>query len=131
MLFRYGESESLPKEAMVSGASLIQQEGILRRVNEAIERGFWPGERDRVVRMRCECGRIGCNTFVTMRVGDYEQIRSHPRWFVLCGGHQTTAIEKTVGCHAGYVVVEKTGPAGRAADRSDPRSRWPDQDPTP
>lgn len=119
----------LQKEAMVNDTSVTHQEGVLRRVNEALERGLGPGEDAGSARMRCECGRFDCNAFVTMRVADYEQMRSNPRLFVLCDGHQTDEIEKIVSRHSGYLIVEKTGSAGRAADRSDPRSGSPDQEP--
>ena len=102
-------------------ASLSQQEGVLRHVNEAIERGFWPGEGDAVVRIRCECGHADCNQSIRMRVDEYEQLRRQPRRFVLCEDHDTPAIERIVDRGEAYVIVEKFGSAGEAAERSDPR----------
>lgn len=98
--------------------NIVQEESVLRRVNQAIERGSWPGEDGNVVRMRCECGRFDCNKFLRIRVRDYQQMRSNPRRFVLCEGHETPDIEKVVRRHADYVIVEKTGRAGSAADES-------------
>jgi len=105
----------------MTDSSLDRQETVVRRVNEAIERGFWPGDVEAVVRMRCECGRDECADFVRMRVADYERLRDHPRRFVLCAGHDTPAIERVVGERDGYVIVEKTGAAGSVAEDSDPR----------
>jgi hypothetical protein len=102
-------------------APLGHHESVLRRINEAIEQGFWPGEDDVVVRIHCECGRSDCNAFVRMRVGEYERMRGHARWFVLCDGHQTPAIERIVERADQYLLVEKTGAAGEDAERSDPR----------
>jgi hypothetical protein len=115
-------TSTLMKEAaMSSSPSPTQQEGIMRRVNEAIREGFWPGEDDQVVRVRCECGRPGCNGFVTMRVRDYQRLRAQPRRFVICAGHETPAIERVVARDDGCEIVEKTGEAADRAERSDPR----------
>ncbi len=111
----------------MNAPSLTQQESALRRVNEAIERGVWPGEDGAPVRMRCECGRIGCSEFVEISVAEYERVRSSSRLFVLRDGHQTAEVERIVAREARYIVVQKTGRAGRSADRSDPRAaRDPD-----
>lgn len=109
-------------------SSLSQQESVLRRINEAIEQGFWPGEADALVRMRCECGRLDCTAFVQMRASEYGRLRAHPRRSVLCPGHETPEIERVVSHRSGHVVVEKTGAAGRAAARSDPRTVDPEDD---
>jgi riboflavin synthase len=39
-----------------------------RGVNEAIERGRWPGEEDKPVGFRCECARLGCNQVIELTV---------------------------------------------------------------
>jgi hypothetical protein len=87
---------------------LACNEDVFREVNEGIERGQWPGERNAPVGFRCECARLGCNMLLHLTLADYEQIRSNPRRFV-------------VG--AGYVVVEKTGDAGDEAEHLDPRAQ--------
>ncbi|HET9123896.1 MAG TPA: hypothetical protein VFN65_03320 [Solirubrobacteraceae bacterium] len=102
--------------------SLAQQESVRRLVNEAIERGFWPGESEAKVRIRCECGRGGCHEYVRMRVRDYEELRSDPRRFVVCPGHQTPEVERFVGRGAEYAIVEKIGAAADVAEATDPRS---------
>jgi hypothetical protein len=102
--------------------SLEEQESVLRLVNEAIERGFWPGESEVKVRIRCECGRESCHEYVRMRVRDYEELRSDPRRFVVCPEHQTPAIERFVGRGDEYAVVEKIGAAADVAEATDPRS---------
>jgi hypothetical protein len=102
--------------------TLAQQENVLRLVNEAIEKGFWPGEDEAVVRMRCECGRVDCNAYVRMRASEYEQLRAQPRRFVICAGHGTPGIERVVARGEAHEVVEKTGAAGRLAECDDPRA---------
>lgn len=62
-------------------------ESTIRDVNDGIERGQWPGDEDAPVGFRCECARVGCNRLVELTVRQYEQIRSHPRRFVVLPGH--------------------------------------------
>ncbi len=100
---------------------LTQNEVLYRRVNEAIERGLWPGEGTESVRFRCECARMNCNAGVEMTAGEYEAVRQHARRFLICDGHQLPELDVVVERHLGYLVVEKSGGAGRQAEESDPR----------
>lgn len=96
-------------------------ESMIREVNEGIERGQWPGDEDAPVGFRCECARVGCNQLVELTVRQYEQIRSHPRRFVVVPGHELPEVETVVATRPGYVIVEKRDQAGAVAERSDPR----------
>jgi hypothetical protein len=102
---------------------LACNEDVFREVNEGIERGQWPGERNAPVGFRCECARLGCNMLLHLTLADYEQIRSNPRRFVVVAGHELPAVEQAVATGAGYVVVEKTGNAGDEAEHLDPRAQ--------
>ena len=93
----------------------------MRDVNEGIERGQWPGDEDTPVGFRCECARLGCNQLVELTVREYEEIRSHPRRFVVLPGHELPDVETVVAARPGYVIVEKRDQAGQAAEQSDPR----------
>jgi hypothetical protein len=101
---------------------IAANEATFRDVNEGIARGQWPGEGDEPRGFRCECARLGCNDLIEISPRDYERIRSHPRRFVLAAGHQVPDVEIVVETGDGYVVVEKTGEAGRRAEEADPRS---------
>jgi hypothetical protein len=96
-------------------------EATIRDVNEGIERGQWPGEEDTPVGFRCECARLGCNQLVELTVREYEEIRSHPRRFVILPGHEFAEVEAVVEARSGYVIVEKLDQAGEVAERYDPR----------
>ena len=96
-------------------------EAVLREVNEAIERGLWPGEEDARATFRCECSALECAVFLSLAPRDYERIRAGPRRFVMMPGHENPAIETVVEQTPDYVVVEKRGEAGEVADASDPR----------
>lgn len=98
-----------------------RNEGLFREVNEAIARGLWPGEGDRLIAFRCECARLDCNQPVRLTLDEYERVRAHPRRFVLLKGHVLPQAETIIEQHAGYVVVEKQEAAGVVAELMDPR----------
>jgi hypothetical protein len=92
-----------------------------REVNEAIERGQWPGEEDAAVAFRCECARLGCDQMIELSVRGYERIRENPRHFAVARGHELTDVEVVIDEQPGYFVVEKLDVAGAVAEETDPR----------
>jgi hypothetical protein len=100
---------------------IAANEAAFRDINEGIQRGQWPGEEGSPVAFRCECARLGCNRLIELSVSHYEEIRSHPRWFVVATGHEIPEAESVVQQREGYVVVEKKDQAGEFAEASDPR----------
>ncbi len=100
---------------------LAFNETVFREVNEGIQRGQWPGEQSEPVRFRCECARLGCNLLIELTLAEYEEIRGHPRRFMMIDGHQVPGLERVVERQEGRVVVEKLDEAGRLAAREDPR----------
>ena len=100
---------------------LAANEDVFREVNEGIVRGQWPGESDAPVGFRCECARLGCNVLLAVSVAQYERVRADPRRFLVLDGHELREVEAVVERHGEYVVVQKTGDAGRRAEELDPR----------
>jgi hypothetical protein len=96
-------------------------EATIRDVNEGIERGQWPGEEDTPVAFRCECARLGCNALIELSVREYEDVRAHPKRFVVLPGHELHEVETVVETRSGYVIVEKRDLAGEVAEQHDPR----------
>ena len=94
---------------------------ILRNVNEAIQRGHWPGEEASPAAFRCECAQLGCSRMIGLTVAEYERVRANPRWFLIAAGHETRKPEVVVEQHEDYAIVEKRQEAGRVAEASDPR----------
>jgi hypothetical protein len=102
---------------------LAANEALLREVNEAIERGLWPGNEQQLVRFRCECAQLECSEAIPITVGEYESVRANPRRFVLLEGHQRGELELVVDrLHDAVLVVEKQGDSGAVAEERDPRS---------
>jgi hypothetical protein len=100
---------------------LAQNESLYRKVNEAIERGLWPGEEPERIPFRCECARMDCNATVEMVVAEYEAVRQTPRRFLLLDGHDIAGLDVVMERHPGYIVVEKRGIGGIEAEELDPR----------
>ncbi len=98
---------------------LASNEAVFREVNEGIQRGQWPGESSEPVRFRCECARLGCNLLIELTPSAYEDIRAHPRRFMMIEGHQVPELERVVERLQGLVVVEKLDEAGEVAEAED------------
>jgi hypothetical protein len=96
-------------------------EAVFRQVNEALRSGQWPGDETPIA-FRCECGQLGCSRLIELTVEDYERVRAHARRFFVAPDHDMPAAETVIEAHARYVVVQKTGEAGRVAEATDPRS---------
>src|SRR4051812_19624290 len=91
-----------------------------RRVNEAIERGRLPDSSG--ASFVCECGRIGCNTTLSLSLEQYEAVRTDFDRFVIIAGHELPPVDRVVERHDGYLVVTKQGQAAEMARETDPRS---------
>jgi hypothetical protein len=71
----------------------------------------------------CECSDAACVDRLELSFRDYARIHADPTRFVVKPGHADDDIEKVVEEHEGYLVVEKTDPAGREiAERLAPGS---------
>lgn len=97
-------------------------EALFREVNEAIERGQWPGDEDQQTAFRCECARRDCAELLPLTPREYERVREDARRFVLLPGHENARVETVVARTPDYVVVEKRGDAAREAEATDPRT---------
>jgi hypothetical protein len=97
---------------------LARNEALFRETNEAIERGHFPGEPDKVVRFRCECAVVECDQAIELTLAEYEQVRENPRRFFVARDHVAPEVEEVVGRTDRYLVVEKRGAAGEEVAHS-------------
>jgi hypothetical protein len=67
----------------------------------------------------CECSDPRCTELIHLTLEEYEYVRAHPTWFVATTGHDAEI--GMVEDHGVYVIVEKSGVAGRIAEEEDPR----------
>ena len=100
---------------------MAANEGLARRINEAIEGGQWPGEHGERTAYRCECAQLDCKRTVELTPAEYEQVRAHPQRFLVLPGHERPEVETVIEATPAYVVVEKGGDAGAVAETTDPR----------
>jgi hypothetical protein len=109
--------------AAARSRSITVRQGLLREVNEQIER---LGERiDMIgpVAALCECGRPDCAERIEISEAEYEAVRRFPTRFVVSRGHERDEDERVVEKHDGYLVTEKVGESCLDAIRFDPRRR--------
>jgi hypothetical protein len=95
-----------------------ENEALFRELNDRIddtgERFFFEGEEAQ--NFVCECGHAGCKEWVTVKISEYEAIRSHPARFFVSGGHDEPEAERVVAETSRFAVVEKIGEAAEIAE---------------
>src|SRR3954468_20134331 len=86
----------------------------------ALHRAFeLPGNTLKIV---CECGNRECVERIDISTDDYEEVRCNSIDFIVVPDHDERDVEEVVRNEAGYQVVRKTAPKGRAVAReNDPR----------
>jgi hypothetical protein len=100
-----------------------KKEALFRKVNEQIEtvNTNLPAD-DPAMEVLCECDASDCREPVNITRAEYESIRAVPTHFVVLPGHEDGDVERVVSTNERFVVVEKTGEAGRQAEATDPRA---------
>jgi hypothetical protein len=69
----------------------------------------------------CECEDERCRDVAFLTAAEYEEVRAHPRRFLVVLGHESTA-DRVVERRDYYWISEKLGVAGELAAKDDPRS---------
>jgi hypothetical protein len=83
---------------------LAANEARFREINEGAQPQRERGAGGRFV---CECGDLSCTHWLTMPLDDYEEVRRHPRRFVIDPTHEMPDVERVVERGDGWSVVEK------------------------
>jgi hypothetical protein len=96
-----------------------RNEALFREVNENIARleerhGSTATEPVYV----CECANAACAEQIAIDPETYRRVREDPRRFFVRPGHEDAQLERIVERHAGYLIVEKTGEAGKVAEET-------------
>jgi hypothetical protein len=98
-----------------------KNEAAFRKVNERIEEKADELELgERPTPFLCECEDETCTQVVLLRRTEYEEVRAHPRRFVVSPGHQEEADELIRDGE--FTVIEKHGKEGELVEQQDPRS---------
>jgi hypothetical protein len=91
-----------------------------RQANETLGKKRQELDLDGRTPFLCECEDSTCTELVNLAFGEYEHVRSRPNWFLVAIGHDAETARADES-HAGYMIVEKSGLAGRIAEEEDPR----------
>ena len=98
-------------------------EAVFREVNERIEDLAETFDLNKQsLDLICECGDAGCVERISMRHGEYRELRSDPHQFAVHPGHEYPDVESIVARLKGYDVVRKNrGIPAQIAEQTDPR----------
>jgi hypothetical protein len=96
-----------------------RNEALFREVNENIARledrhGTTATEAVYV----CECANAGCAEQIAIDPETYRRVRTDARLFFVRPGHEDSQLERIVERNNEYLIVEKTGEAGRVAEQT-------------
>ena len=102
---------------------MAKNEALFRYVNESVKELAKDNPSPlETVDFLCECDDVSCLEAVPMRPERYELVRSNPVHFLVARGHENREIERVVGEHDGFFVVEKLPGEQEIAREMDPRS---------
>jgi hypothetical protein len=96
-----------------------RDQSLFREVNERIDELGGPYDLE----VLCECANRACADPIPLKQGEYDGVRAKATHFFVKPGHLIPEIERVVGETDRYMIVEKFGRGGQAAERLDPRSR--------
>ena len=104
-------------------ARIARNEVLFREVNERVREVSESISLDQSLEIFCECGREDCTEKLSIRVAEYEAVRSSPTRFIVKPGHQSKKVEEVTASPDGYLIVEKRGPEAEIARETDPRAQ--------
>jgi hypothetical protein len=89
---------------------LARNEALFRQVNETIAElsGTWDDAATADHAFVCECADLDCREQIALTLDEYRHLRSRTDCFAVKPGHEMgPALERVVGRHCEYVIVEK------------------------
>jgi hypothetical protein len=99
-----------------------KNEATFRSVNERLQEKADELELgDRRTPFLCECEDERCTEVLLLRRSDYEDVRAHPRRFIVASGHQDED-DQLIQDEDLYAVIEKHGKEGELVEQRDPRT---------
>jgi|1185.fasta_scaffold383280_1 hypothetical protein len=105
------------------GLRAARNQSLFRALNQKLEsiNEVSVQPRTETFRIACECADVGCVEMLDIDPLEYQSVRTDPRRFIVLAGHIYPEVEIVVLDAADYVVVEKFGAAGEAAESFDHR----------
>lgn len=93
---------------VVTPEGLVQNQVLVREVNERIAEitRSWTG--DPPAAFLCECSQDDCTATLALSLPEYERIRSSPNLFMVAPGHESPELDRVVEARHDSNLVEKT-----------------------
>lgn len=89
-----------------------RNQAIFRAVNgKIVELTERFGDEVKALEIACECADATCTQLLEINAEAYAVIRRSPRTFVVLTDHVRAGVERVVGRHDGYSVVEPIAPS--------------------
>ena len=101
---------------------VARNEILFREVNDRIVEVADAEHPEDDVIVLCECGQPDCLLQLDVPVLTYTEVRDQGAWFLVHPEHVEREVEQVVRRESGYLIVEKTGTAGKLAEELDPDS---------
>ena len=98
-----------------------RNEVVFREANEKLESKRLELDIGGPTPFLCECGNPDCTELIRLSLEEYEHVRSSAKRFLIATDHYALNAV-TIEEHAGYVIVEKHGVAGRIAEEENRRT---------
>src|SRR5437763_533946 len=76
-------------DADTSAERSARNEDAFRKANERIQLAAVEFDADEALPFLCECPDPACIEMVRLTLGQYAQVRAHPRRFVVASGHES------------------------------------------
>ena len=94
---------------------IAKNEAMFRAVNRELERATKDagGDSEGQLEILCECGEPGCDTKLTLTIGEYDEAHGQRDRFIVAVEHEDPRIERVVIRRDSYLVVDKFGEAER------------------
>lgn len=102
---------------------IARNEAMYRAVNRELEEASEDagGGPDAPLEILCECGEPGCNTMLTLTIGEYDEAHGQRDRFIVAVEHEDPQIERVVVRRDRYLVVDKFGEAEQIAVKEEQR----------
>jgi hypothetical protein len=89
---------------------LARNEALFREVNETVAElsAHWDDAATAQHAFVCECAGLDCREQLKLSLDEYRRLRARSDCFAVKPGHEMgPALERVVGAHCDYVIVEK------------------------
>ena len=93
---------------------IAKNEAMFRAVNRELEKAAG-GDSETQLEILCECGEPGCDTMLTLTIGEYDEAHGQRDRFIVAVEHEDAQIERVVMRRDSYLVVDKFGEAERTS----------------